>query len=155
MRIGRHFVSVAYTCVWAVLLFWFAARDIPNLCRDLRDRRTTEATPNASTNSFLGYMLRVPEATERFNAMFARLPASAPVIFVSPKHDDRWGFVYYAVSYLAWPRKIDRVELDAHERFKPEHSAQAAIIFCGIPPSVDSPNRWTIGPNMIVIRPAE
>jgi hypothetical protein len=87
--------------------------------------------------------------------MFARLPASAPVIFVSPKHDDRWGFVYDAVSYLAWPRKIDWVELEAHERFKLEHSAQAAIIFCGIPPSVDSPNRWTIGPNMIVIRPTK
>jgi hypothetical protein len=88
--------------------------------------------------------------------MLAQLPRSYPIVFVSPKHDDdRRDFVYYAVCYLGWPRKIDRVDLDAHEQFHRADSKQAVIMFYETQPSIESPNRWAIGPNLVVIQPAE
>jgi hypothetical protein len=151
----QKFFATAYFGGWALLLFWFTARDVPNLCSDLRHGRMVGTTPYTSTNVFLEALLRVPEASERFNAMFARLPAACPIVFVAPKDDDRWIFVYSALSYLAWPRRIEKVELDAGAKFKRENSGQSVVIFCGTPPSIDSPNQWRIGPNLIVNRPPE
>ena len=143
--------SAGYVLVWALLLFWFAARDIPNLCSDLRHGHLVGTTPNTSTNVFLQALLRIPNAAERFDALFSQLAASSRLIFVAPAHDDRWIFVYAAVSYLAWPRKIDNVELHPHQQFKADESTGAVIIFCGLPPAVHSPNQWRIGPNMVVV----
>jgi hypothetical protein len=149
-------VRSSYLVAWALFLIWFAARGAPNFFNDVRPAPAIAPAPDASMNYFLEALLAVPRPVDRLNTMLAQLPRSYPIVFVSPKHDDdRRDFVYYAVCYLSWPRKIDRVDLDAHEQFPRADSEQAVIMFYQTQPSIESPNRWTIGPNLVVIQPAE
>jgi hypothetical protein len=47
------------------------------------------------------------------------------------------------------------MDLDEHEQFHRADSEQAVIMFYQTQPSIESPNRWTIGPNLVVIPPME
>jgi hypothetical protein len=149
-------VRASYLVAWALLLIWFAAHDAPNLFKEVRRDPAITSAPDASMNYFLEALLAVPRPVDRLNAILAQLPRSYPIFFVSLKRDDdRRDFVYYAVCYLGWPRKINRVELDEHEQFQRADSEQAVIMFYKARPSIESPNRWTIGPNLVVIPPVE
>jgi hypothetical protein len=149
-------IRASYLVAWALLLIWFAARDAPNLFNEVRRDPAITSAPDASMNYFLEALLAVPRPVDRLNAILEQLPRSYPIVFVSLKRDDdRRDFVYYAVCYLSWPRKIDRMDLDEHEQFHRADSEQAVIMFYKARPSIESPNRWTIGPNLVVIPPVE
>lgn len=98
-------------------------------------------------------LLRVSLPSARMNRMFSKLPATSPILFVSAKGDDRWDFVYSAVCYLAWPRKINRVELGPNESFKDNIASEVAGIFCGTAPPDETPASVRIGPNLVVVAP--
>ena len=102
---------------------------------------------------FLEALLRVPQPSARVTETFAQLPADCRVIFVSPKNDDRWDFVYSAIAYLTWPRKIDKVELGPNEKFSGVASEHTAVVFCGLPAPVSPGDRWIIGPNLVLLGP--
>lgn len=149
-------IRASYLVAWALLLIWFAARDAPNLFNEVRPDPAITSAPDASMNYFLEALLAVPRPVDRLNSILEQLPRSYPIVFVSLKrYDDRRDFIYYAVCYLSWPRKIDRMDLDEHERFHRADSEQAVIMFYQTQPSIESPNRWTIGPNLVVIPPVE
>lgn len=102
---------------------------------------------------FLEALLRVTQPTARLNAAFAQLPAASTILFVSPKGDDRWDFVYSAVCYLSWPRKIDRVEVEPGQKFAADIADDHAVIFCGTPPTSTPRPAMSIGPNLVMLRP--
>ena len=102
---------------------------------------------------FLEALLRIPQPSERLEQTFAQLPADCRVIFVSAKNDDRWDFVYSAICYLTWPRKIDKVELGPNEKFPGVANPQTAVVFCGMPAPISPGDRWVMGPNLILLGP--
>jgi hypothetical protein len=149
-------IRASHVVVWATLLIWFAARDAPNLFKELRHSPAIGFGPNASMNYFLEALLAVPRPVDRLDAVLAQLPRSSPIVFVSPKRDDdRRDFVYYAMCYLGWPRSIDRVNLDAREQLQRADFENAITIFYNTKPAIESLNRWTIGPHLVVIQPAK
>ncbi len=143
-----------YLFAWALLLFVFAIRTAPNLWNDLRRGKIATPTPYASMDRFLETLLRIPQPSARLNEAFAQLPSDSLFLFVSPKNDERWDFVYSAVCYLAWPRKIDRVGLAPNENFSSAVSEETAIVFCGTTPSIDSRSRLAFGPDFVLLKPA-
>ncbi len=142
-----------YAAAWALLLSIFVLRNAPVLCTHLRHDKTLPSTPNASIDHFLGALLLVREPTTRLNEAFVQLPPAAQIFFVSVKNDARWDFVYSAVCYLTWPRKIDKVELGPNEPFTANIPPQAAVIFCGMAPTINGQSGNSIGPNLTLLPP--
>jgi hypothetical protein len=149
----RDLLRSAYLLMWTLLLTAFTARNAPDLWNDLRHGKIPTPSPNASMDCFLEALLLIPQPSERLNQTFAQLPADCGVIFVSTKNDDRWDFVYSAICYLTWPRKVDRVELGPNEKFAGDASEHTAVVLCGTPTTAGPSNRWLIGPNLILLRP--
>ena len=142
-----------YLFAWALLLSVFVIRTAPNFWNDLRRGKIVTPSPYASLDRILETLLRVPQPSARLSEAFAQLPERSSLLFVSPKNDERWDFVYSAVCYLTWPRKIDRAELAPNENFSGAVSEETAIVFCGIPPSIDTRSRLAIGPDFVMLRP--
>jgi hypothetical protein len=149
----RDLLRSAYLLIWALLLTAFAVRNAPNLWSDLRRDGIPTPSPNASMDRFLEGLLQVPQPSERLNQTFAQLPADCRVMFVSAKNDDRCDFVYSAICYLSWPRKIDRVELGPNEKFAGVASERTAVVFCGLPANAGPTSRRLIGPNLTLVDP--
>jgi hypothetical protein len=148
----RDLLRSAYLLIWALLLTAFAVRTAPNLWSDLRHDRIRTPSPNASMDRLLEALLLVPQSSERLNQTFAQLPADCRVMFVSAKNDDRWDFVYSAICYLTWPRKVDRAELGPNEKFAGA-SERSALVFCGLPANAGPTGRRLIGPNLTLVDP--
>jgi len=153
LTMRRNLLRLAYLLIWALLLTAFAVRNAPKLWSALRHDRIPTPSPNASMDRFLEALLLVPQPSERLNQMFAQLPADCRVMFVSPRNDDRRDFVYFAICYLTWPRKIDRVELGPNEKFAGVASERTALVFCGVPANAGPTNRRLIGPNLTLVDP--
>lgn len=143
-----------YAAVWALLLSIFVVRNAPVLITHLLHEKIIPAKPNASMDHFLEALLLVREPTTRLDEIFSRLPAGSPILFVSARNNDRWDFVYSAVCYLTWPRKIDKVELQPNERFSADMFPGTSVLFCGTPATnTDARSRESIGPNLTLIAP--
>jgi hypothetical protein len=142
-----------YLIIWAVLLSIFVVRTAPQFIANVRREKIAAPSRYASSDRFLEALLRVLQPSERLLQTFARLPTNCRVIFVSAKGDDRWDFVYSAICYLTWPRKIDKVELGPNEHFHGVVSAETAGVFCGMPAPNSSGDRWIIGPNLTLLGP--
>jgi hypothetical protein len=149
----RDLLRSAYLLIWALLLTAFAVRNAPNLWSDLRRNRIPTPSPNASMDYFLETLFLVPQPSERLDQTFARLPPDCRVMFVSAKNDHRSDFVYSAICYFAWPRKVDRVELGPNEKFAGVASERTAVVFCGLPAYAGPTSRRVIGPNLTLVDP--
>jgi hypothetical protein len=142
-----------YLAAWMLALSTFAVRAIPDFVGNIVRGKVPRAEPNASMDAFLVPILQLSQPSRRLFSLFALLPANASILFVSTKGDDRWDFVYSAVCYLSWPRKIERVELQPNERFARPVRNDTAVIFCGLPAAIDSPNRVALGSNLVLLKP--
>jgi hypothetical protein len=149
----RNFGARIYLIGWLLLLSIFAARTLPDFFNNIATGKIISPTPNASTDGFLIPLLRVSRPSARLTQVFAELPANCSILFVSAQGDDRWDFVYSAVSYLSWPRPIDRVELQPNEKFGRAVADGTAVMFCGTPVAIDSRSRVEIGPSLVLLKP--
>ena len=126
---------------------------MPQLWSNLRHEKMRAPSASASMDLFLEALLRVPQPSTRIIEAFAQLPVDCRVIFVSQKNDDRWDFVYSAVAYLTWPRKIEKVELSPNEKFPGVGSERTAVVFCGMPAFITLSDQRVLGPNLVLVGP--
>jgi hypothetical protein len=130
----------------------FAFRTAAGFWGSVRAGRIAPPSANASSDGLLQPVLRISHPSEQLTQAFARLPPDARLLFVSPKGDERWDFVYSAVCYLSWPRKVERFELLPNQRFTSPASFNVATMFCGtVAPAAGE--RLSLGPNLILVPP--
>ncbi len=136
------------TIFWCVLLSIFAVRTAPQFWANLRSGHVPTPTETTSLDRLLASTLDVPHATQRLAEVLAPLRDDARLRFVSNKGDGRCDFVYSAVAYLTWPRKIDKVELARNERFS---LGEAGVLICRDNEAESAGRR--IGPHVVVHSP--
>ena len=138
-----------YFVAWALLLSLFAVLAAPKLWQNLRSGHVVPPSPTASIDSLLGSVLEIREPSTQLLRSAARIPPSQRTVFVSTKDEARCDFVYSAICYLTWPRKIDKVELAPNEAVP---QSAAAVFICGI--GAAAPQTQSIGPHLTLRIPA-
>jgi hypothetical protein len=126
-----------------LLLSIFAILTAPKLWQNLRTGRVQSVSPTASIDSLLTSLLEMRDASAQLERSASAIPTTQRIVFISAKNDARCDFVYSAICYLTWPRKIDKVELAPNE---PPPHADAAEYVCGN--HVDGANAQSLGPNL-------
>lgn len=149
----RPFLSAAYYSIWVLFLVGFVAFGWQGAWSRSRSLVPLRATPYASTDAFLSAILKVESGSERIRATLDQLPADQPVIFVYPRNDYRWGFVCHAVTYLAWPRRIQGRPMDPNQIGDGGPLAtdsHDAAIFCDIDLPIRYRSRFRIGQHLVI-----
>lgn len=98
-----------YFIAWAILLSIFAIETLPKLVDNIRHGRVQSPSPNASIDALLEPILQISKPSATLANSVAKIPPRLKVAFVSKENDDRCDFVYSALCYLSWPRKIDKI----------------------------------------------
>ena len=100
--------------------------------------------PFHTTNSYLATAINSRAGSERLLEVFALLPEKEPVAVVYRDEEEVDMFISYAVTYFAWPRKVQAFPL-RRENLTSQMQAIAdapvsATFFCGVePPSGTAP----------------
>ncbi|GEM_PF-4656011 len=132
-----------YFVAWALLLSIFAILAAPKLWQNLRTGHVVSPSPTASIDSLLGSVLEIREPSAHLTEAAARISSSQRTVFISQRDDAQCDFVYSAICYLSWPRKIDKVELAPNESIP---QFDAATFVCGI--DAAAPQTQSIGPHL-------
>ncbi|HCX30795.1 MAG TPA: hypothetical protein DHU55_13675 [Blastocatellia bacterium] len=78
-----------------------------------------------------------------------------PILFICRKGDLRWDVVYALMSSLSCPRDLRQENLDQAEvqqRLESiDHSAYAAIVFCGVEPPPGFTCGWWISRQLVIV----
>jgi hypothetical protein len=147
--------SAVYYAICAVLLGTLVWQGLPGLWIDIRSARVKWPRVSYSTDAFFSALLDAPNGAESCLDALAQLPADRPLLFICPKQDARWDFVYGLISSISWPRDIRKENLDPTEfrqRIPSLHdSGNSAVIFCGIDPPPAFSRGWRIGRQLIIV----
>jgi hypothetical protein len=138
-----------YFVAWALLLSIFAVLAAPKLWQNLRSGHAVSPSPTASIDSLLAPLLEIRQPSANLINATARIASTQRTVFVSPKDDARCDFVYSALCYLTWPRKIDKVEIRPNE---PIPQMNLAVYMCGLDRAV--PEAQSLGPHLTLRNPA-
>lgn len=151
----NQILSGGYYLAWVFLLGALALQGSRGLWIDLRSARVKWPRVAYSTDAFFSALLDAPNGAERCMDAFEQLPADRPLLFICPKQDARWDFVYGLISSISWPRDIRKENLDPAE-FRQRiaslrDSGNSAVIFCGIEPPPAFSRGWRIGRQLIIV----
>jgi hypothetical protein len=138
-----------YFIAWALLLSIFAILAAPKLWHNLRSGHVGSPSPTASIDNLLAPLLEIRQPSATLINVAARIPRAQRTIFISPKGDARCDFVYSALCYLTWPRKIDKVEVQPNE---PIPKMDLAVYVCGLDRAM--PETQSLGPHLTFHIPA-
>ena len=154
MRRSRIF-SAIYYAGWAILFGALAGQGVHGLWIDIRSARVKWPRASYSTDAFFSALLDAPNGADRCLDVLAQLPPNRPLLFLCPKQDARWDFVYGLISSISWPRDIRKENLDPNE-FRQRisslrDSGNSAVIFCGIDPPPAFSRGWYIGRQLVIV----
>lgn len=148
MNTGRRVLP--YMLIWAALLFAFVSASAVRFWRDIKKGRVPPNEPLASVDKPLEKELGVRGAAGLLQDHLAPLPPQAHILFLSPKtDDDTWDFLYSVVSYLSWPRTLQKKALRPNEPATLDTGDVDVLICCGIPVPPEFTPRWSLGPNFV------
>jgi hypothetical protein len=147
--------SASYYIGWVILLGALVLQGLHGLWIDMRSARVTWPRVAYSTDAFFSALLDAPNGAERCMNALEQLPADRPLLFICPKQDARWDFVYGLISSISWPRDIRKENLDPTE-FRQRvgslrDSGNSAVIFCGIEPPANFSRGWRIGRQLVIV----
>jgi hypothetical protein len=143
-----------YFFAWVLLLVVFFVRTTPRLLKDLHHRKLKTSSSTSSLDCSLRDVLGVSELSAELSRTFAQLPPDCRVIFVCPKAShDNLDFVCYAIAYLTWPRKIEKVKLGPNESFAGGASEHTAVVFCKLPAPAGPGPRLTLARDLVLLGP--
>ena len=153
--LNRTFLQGSYYALWTLglgVFLFFGARHLP---ADLRDGAPLKPRKYATSDIFLGPVFGVANATEGWLTVLNRLPPKGEIVYVCPKGTARWDLNCGVISYLSWPRRVRREEVDESEvedkTVALRYPATAAIVFCVFQPPPRFDHGWRLGPEFVVV----
>ncbi len=151
----RRFLSASYYALWGSLFAVLILHGLPGVWSDLAGARVKWPHPFASADASFTELVGTPDGAERCEDALSRLPIDRPILFICRKGDLRWDVVHALMSSLSCPRDLRQENLDQAEvqqRLESiNHSAYAAIVFCGVEPPRGFTRGWWINRQLVIV----
>jgi hypothetical protein len=129
--------SIAHISFWIVALTAFVLTSAPRLCQLASTNVIRYTGPLHSTDNFLCFDTKQPNASEKLLALFDSIPTSESVVIFTRNDDRRSPFIGMMIAYLAWPhpvRIVDVTDRSSSNAGASDFPAPAICIFCRVTP---------------------